>query len=254
MVKGLDIFRTHFQDFTNRYVLIGGTACDSAMTEAGLEFRATKDLDIVLVVEALDGDFVRAFWEFVRVGGYQLQEKSTGQKQFYRFQKPTNEAYPFMLELFARQPDVLPIAKGSHLTPVPVEEDLSSLSAILMDDDYYRFILAGRREIDGLPVADAMHLLPLKARAWLDLTRREQAGEKIDSRAIKKHKNDVFRLYQIIDPTVDPGAPDVVKGHLREFIAKMNGEDVDLKAIGIRGGTRDTVLAEIAVNYRLDKI
>lgn len=194
MVKGLDIFRAHFQEFTNRYVLIGGTACDIAMTGAGLEFRATKDLDIVLVVEALDADFVRAFWEFVRAGGYQLQEKSTGQKQFYRFQKPTNEAYPFMLELFSRQPDALPVAEGSHLTPVPVDEDLSSLSAILMDEDYYRFVMAGRDEIDGLPVLDAAHLLPLKARAWLDLTRREKNGEQADNRVIKKHKNDVFRL------------------------------------------------------------
>jgi hypothetical protein len=252
MVKGLDIFRAHFRDYADRYALIGGTACDIALTGAGLEFRATKDLDIVLVLEALDADFVRAFWEFVRAGGYQIQEKSTGQKQFYRFQKPTNEAYPFMLELFSREPDVLQVTEGSHLTPVPVEEDLSSLSAILMNEDYYRFILAGRKEVDGLPVVDAAHLVPLKARAWLDLTQREKAGEQIDSRAINKHKNDVFRLYQIIDPTIDPGAPDVVKGHLREFIARMKGEAVDLKALAIRTGTPEIVLAQIAAIYRLD--
>jgi glutathionyl-hydroquinone reductase len=90
MVKGLDIFRVHFQGYADRYVLIGGTACDIAMTSAGLAFRATKDLDIVLCVEALDAAFVRAFWEFVRLGGYQTQEKSTGQKQFYRFMKPSH--------------------------------------------------------------------------------------------------------------------------------------------------------------------
>ena len=28
MVKGLDIFRAHFQNFADRYVLIGGTACE----------------------------------------------------------------------------------------------------------------------------------------------------------------------------------------------------------------------------------
>jgi hypothetical protein len=32
--------------------LIGGTACIVIMQEAGLDFRATKDLDIVLYVEA----------------------------------------------------------------------------------------------------------------------------------------------------------------------------------------------------------
>ena len=54
MVKGLDLFLAHFRAFNDRFVLIGGTACDMAMTEAGLEFRATRDLDIVLWVEALD--------------------------------------------------------------------------------------------------------------------------------------------------------------------------------------------------------
>ena len=84
MVKGLEIFREHFRDYADRYVLIGGAACDIAMTGAGLVFRATKDLDILLYVEALDAAFVRAFWEFVRAGGYEVQEKSAGEKQFYR--------------------------------------------------------------------------------------------------------------------------------------------------------------------------
>ena len=68
MVKGLEVFREHFRNFADHDVLIGGTAGDIAMTGAGLPFRATKDLDIVLFVEALDGAFVRAFWEFVRAG------------------------------------------------------------------------------------------------------------------------------------------------------------------------------------------
>lgn len=54
MVRGLDVFRRHFADFTDRYVLIGGVAATLAMEEAGLDFRATKDLDLVLIIEALD--------------------------------------------------------------------------------------------------------------------------------------------------------------------------------------------------------
>ena len=232
-------------------MLIGGAACDIAMTGAGLQFRATKDLDIVLYVEAMDASFVRAFWEFVRIGGYEVQEKSTGEKQFYRFQKPTNANYPFMLELFSRQPDVLQVADGSHLTPLPVEEDASSLSAILLDNDYYDFIRAGRQEIDGLPMVGAAQLIALKARAWLDLTERAGRGEQIDSKTIKKHKNDVFRLYQILDPTSDPEAPETVKKDIREFISRMRVEEVDLKSLGLRTGTRDGILAEISKVYRL---
>lgn len=251
MVKGLEIFREHFRSFTDRYVLIGGAACDIAMTGAGLSFRATKDLDIVLYVEALDTAFVQAFWEFVRAGGYEVQQKSTGEKQFYRFQKPSNADYPFMLELFSRQPDVLEVAEGSHLTPLPVEEDVSSLSAILLDNDYYNFIRAGRQEIDGLPWVGVAQLIALKARAWLDLTARAERGEQIDSKTIKKHKNDVFRLYQILDPAIDPAAPETVKKDIGDFIARMRAEEIDLKSIGLRTGTRDSILAEIAGVFRL---
>lgn len=76
MVKGIDQFKTHFAGFNDRYVLIGGAACYLAMEEAGLHFRVTKDLDIVLCVEALDVEFVSAFWDFVKKGGYQNRQRS----------------------------------------------------------------------------------------------------------------------------------------------------------------------------------
>ena len=251
MVTGLDVFREHFRDYADHYLLIGGTACDLLMSAVGVEFRATKDLDIVLCVEVLDSRFVQAFWAFVRAGGYRVQEKSTGQKQFYRFQKPTNAAYPFMLELFSRVPDALQVVPGSHLTPLPMEEDVSSLSAILMNDDYYAFILSGRTVRDGLPLVGAEHLIPLKARAWLDLTQRKEGGVPVDSKSIRKHKNDVFRLYQIIDPDVDPAAPDKVKNDLRAFVAGMATEDVDLKALGVQTVTLDDILKGLQSLYRL---
>ena len=42
MVKGLEIFRQHFRDYADRYLLIGGAACDLVMSAAALPFRATK--------------------------------------------------------------------------------------------------------------------------------------------------------------------------------------------------------------------
>ena len=131
------------------------------MTEATLTFRATKDLDIVLWVEALDRPFVEAFWAFVHAGKYKIQQKSTGEPQLYRFKKPEESEYPFMLELFSRVPDMLHVAEGSHLTPLPMEEEVSSLSAILLDAGYYEFIRAGCKETDGLPWVAAEHLIPL---------------------------------------------------------------------------------------------
>jgi len=252
MVKGLDLFREHFRGYADRYVLIGGTACDLAMGEAGLEFRVTKDLDIVLCVEALDKVFVEAFWAFNRDGKYQLKEKSTGRKQYYRFQKPETEGYPFMLELFSRQPDALSLADDSHLTPIPTDKDVSSLSAILLGEDYYRFLHAGRMELDGLAFVGPEHLVPLKAKAWLDLSERKSQGEVIDSRSIKKHKNDVFRLYQILSPDFDGEVPESIKDDMREFLSCMETEEIDFKSLGLGATNHKSVLADIRGIYCLD--
>lgn len=253
MVKGLDLFREHFRGYADRYLLIGGTACDLAMDEAGLEFRATKDLDIVLCVEALDKEFVNAFWAFIRIGKYRTQEKSTGRKQYYRFRKPEAEGYPFMLELFSRQPDALSLDDDSHLTPVPTDEDVSSLSAILLSDEYYNFICSGRKESDGLVFIGAEHLVPLKARAWLDLSERKRVGEVVDSRSIRKHRNDVFKLYQILRPDFDGDVPDSVKADMRDFLSRMKDETIDFKGLGLGDNDRDSVLAGISAIYGVEK-
>ena len=124
--------------------LDGGTAATLAMEQAGLEFRATKDLDIVLHIEVLNPAFGTAFWDFVETGGYGIRESSeAGKPVLYRFQKPADDAHPFMLELFCGSPDGIRLAESSQLMPIPLAESVSSLSAILLDDFYYRFIHEG---------------------------------------------------------------------------------------------------------------
>lgn len=252
MVKGLDLFRERFKALADRYVLIGGTACDLILEEAGLRFRATKDLDIVLCIESLDAAFGRVFWEFVNAGGYGTRESAEGKGRFYRFQKPADEAYPAMLELFSRAPDVLPIAEGSHLTPIPVGDEVSSLSAILLDADYYGWIQVGRQMIGDLPIVGPAYLIPLKARAWLDLRARRMTGEEVDSRAIQKHKNDVFRLFQVIDPESDVQPPRRIVDDMGAFLDQVAVEGADLKALGLRTTSLETVMAGLRRLYRVD--
>ena len=252
MVRGLARFREQFRAHAGQYVLIGGTACDLLMEEAGLEFRATKDLDIVLSVEALDPAFVRDFWAFVRAGKYQVQQSATGVRRYYRFLKPEDDEYPFMLELFARKPDMLDLAEGAHLTPIPVDEEISSLSAILLDDAYYAFLHSGKRTIEDIPVVGPEYLIPLKARAWLDLTRRKEAGAAIDSKSIAKHKNDVFRLYRVIDPAFQTGIPKNIRTDMEAFLDAMGSEAVDLKNLGIKNQGLDSILGELRRLYAHD--
>jgi hypothetical protein len=251
VVRGLDLFRERFRALADRYVLIGGTACDLIMNEAGLQFRATKDLDIVLCTESVDAEFARAFWAFIRGGEYQIHETAEGTPRFYRFQKPANDAYPAMLELFSRAPKALPVSEGSHLTPIPFGGEISSLSAILLDADYYSWIRTGTRVIDDLSIVGSTHLVPLKAKAWLDLRARKDAGEAVDSRSIQKHKNDVFRLFQVIEPESDLNPPRCIVEDMRSFLDQVAAEEVDLKALGLRTTSRETVIAGIRKLYRI---
>ena len=50
MVPGLDSFREKFKNYTDYYTIIGGTACDILLSEADLPFRATKDIDMILIM------------------------------------------------------------------------------------------------------------------------------------------------------------------------------------------------------------
>ena len=57
-----------------------------------------------------------------------------------------------------------------------------------------------RTLIDDMPVLSPTCLIAFKAKAWLDLKKRKNNGEHVDSKNIKKHKNDIFRLAQLISP------------------------------------------------------
>ena len=254
MVKGLDIFREFFAGNTEQFVLIGGTAATLAMESAGLTFRATKDLDIVLHIEALNPAFGGTFWNFVEQGHYEIRQASqTGKPVLYRFQKPADARFPAMLELFCRSPDGIKLSAGAHLTPIPLGEAVASLSAILLENDYYQFIINGRKTINQLPWIDAEQLIPLKARAWLDLSERKANGEPVDTRDIRKHANDVLRLSQLLTSESDIQLAPRIRDDLAQFLGGIRADGgYDPRALQI-SGTTDEILSRIAKAYELAK-
>lgn len=223
MVVGLNRWRAHFADYADRYVLVGGVACEQVMDEAGLGFRLTKDFDVVLLVELLDAAFADTFWAFIEAGGYERREKAEGGK-LYRFQKPTEPDYPQMIELFSRAPEGIDLAPGSQLTPLPIDEAAASLSAILLDAGYYDFLRENTRLVDGLPLLDEAAIIPFKARAYLDLAARKAQGEPIDSGDVKKHRNDVFRLLQLLPEGKVQPLPDAIRADMTAFVDAVAGD------------------------------
>ena len=252
MVRGIDSFREWFRGYEEQYAIIGGTACDLLMTDGGLDFRATKDIDLVLIVEAVDSRFADRFWEYVVAGGYEHRNKSTGEAQFYRFTNPQSRKYPTMIELFARKPDSVSLPENAVLTPLPIDEEISSLSAILLNDDYYEFLKEGRTRISDVTILDAPYMIPFKAKAWIDLSDRKAAGQSIDSKNIRKHKNDVFRLTELLDQSQEhlENVPVTVRTDMWTFIKRIIQEDVDLKQLGIRGKTKESILNQLMDIYR----
>ena len=100
MVKGLDTFQKYFADYEEQYVLIGGAACDILFESNEVNFRATRDLDMVLIVEALTPEFGEMFWKFIVDGKYRNKATNGRNPQFYRFDKPEDDNFPKMIELF----------------------------------------------------------------------------------------------------------------------------------------------------------
>lgn len=251
MVRGLDSFKEWFRGFEEHYVIIGGTACDLLMSDSGLEFRATKDIDLVLIVEAIDAGFAGRFWEYIAAAGYEHRNKSTGAPQFYRFTNPQSREYPAMIELFTRRQDEIPLPEEAVLTPLPIDGNISSLSAILLNDDYYSLLKQGKVRIFDVSILDVPYLIPFKAKAWLDLSDRKEAGEPVDSKNVRKHKNDVFRLTELLDFDQELllDLPEAIRNDMKKFIMRMETEDVDLKQLSISGKTKLDILNQLRRIY-----
>lgn len=67
-MEGLDKFRDAFKEFSDNYVIIGGTACDITMAGTEVRPRATHDIDMIIVVEQMTSQYGECFGNsFVKV-------------------------------------------------------------------------------------------------------------------------------------------------------------------------------------------
>lgn len=232
MVEGIDSFKEKFRGFEDCYTVIGGAACDILMAEADIDFRLTKDIDMILILEDKKEEFANTFWEYIKEGQYKCGWKNSDKMHFYRFTEPV-PGYPVMIELFSRKPGYnLEIEEG--IIPIHIDDDTSSLSAILLNDDFYDFMLKGRRVVDDVSVLGADYIIPFKMYAWVDLKRRKANGEHVNARDYKKHKNDVFRLLQIVDPEEDIATEGLVRESVETFLAEVVSEPVRTEQMGLQ--------------------
>lgn len=239
MIKGLDIFKNYFSGYEDQYVLIGGAACDIVFESNEASFRATRDLDMVLIIEALTPEFGDLFHKFIQDGGY--RNKHQGNKpQFYRFDKPENNSFPKMIELFGKENFELHDMNG--ITPIHIDDAVSSLSAILLDENYYKVLLDGRIVKNGLSVLRPEYLILFKSKAYMDLKARKSAGEAVDSDNIKKHKRDILRIAAELTLDSVTDLPEPVRTDIFTFIDSLIDEPFDNNLFKNYGVSNDDVI------------
>ncbi len=160
------------------------------------------------------------------------------------------------IELFSRKPDIFFEIEGMELTPIPADEELSSLSAILMDDEYYQFTITNSTKGTAFHRADDLALICLKAKAFLDLSEKKEAGGKVDAKDVKKHKNDVFRLAATLKMEERIELTEVIKEDLRRFVKLMREATPDIKSIlkimGIISVSAEDLLYQIEKVFMLE--
>lgn len=228
---GLDKFKEAFAGFSDNYVIIGGTACDIVMSGTVVRPRATYDIDMIVVVENMTPEFGRRFWDFIREANYRPERRKSeeGEPRKYELYRFLNgkEGYPEMIELLSRHPDVLGEPQGLVIEPLPVSDDISSLSAIIMDDDFYHFTIGNSVLTDGIRHASPIALIALKAKAYLNLLAEKDSGRHVNTRNIKKHRSDVMKNAVLVE-TSPIIAPQSVVDCVHDFVEIIRAEGITL--------------------------
>jgi hypothetical protein len=221
MIKGLDHFTKHFADSSNDFAVIGGVAAHEIMGAEGLSFRATKDIDLVIIARPAT-TFCQQLVAYIEAGRYEIQESKDGKPTFYRFRKPEEADYPAQIEIFSQRPEDLPLRGNQHIVPIKDAPDGAALSAILLEDDYFELIKRTMQKIKGLPVASTEVVMALKCRAFNDLTDRKAAGDPTaNSDEIKKHRNDILRLSQALPQQSRVRLAGLPETHMHRFLTEI---------------------------------
>ena len=104
MVDGLDKLVTAFAGLEHEYAIIGGCACDLILSDVGIKFRNTKDVDMIICISSESEVFINAFQGLLKDGEYKAWYDKENNPHFFRFVNAHDCSYPVMIELFQRIP------------------------------------------------------------------------------------------------------------------------------------------------------
>ncbi len=227
IVDGIDIFEKTFSKYKESFVIIGGAACRATLSEGRYTPRKTKDIDMVLVLEGLNKDFIDDFWSFIRAGNYKCatRKDNEGRKKYvlYSFYDSLPE-YPAQIELLSRPVDGLGNPEEHNIEAIMMD-DASYLSAIILESDYYSYLISHTEEKNGLRYASVDSLICLKALAYLNLREDKKNGIHVNDDDFKKHRRDVVMAAASLTVGEEFIVSQNIKDAITGFIEAVNTDD-----------------------------
>lgn len=91
----------------------------------------------------------------------------------------------------------------------------------------------------------------LMSEVGLDLRKKKADGTHVNERDLKKHKNDVFRLFPLAEPSARIALSPVVEEDVRQFVQAMGDETVDLERLGLEGAALEEILHTLKRIFRM---
>ncbi|ENP3611606.1 hypothetical protein ACDC01_004623 [Salmonella enterica] len=232
-MHGQDFLSNYLGSYTNDYVLIGGNACVLNFEKIKVEFRATADLDIVLIVDNENDKFYAHLCNYLVENGYTggLYRCKENDSCAYRFtlKGPQKVERPKIIELFSKKPDYFDADKSEklHITPIETEEGISNLSAILLDDEVYNFVIKHKCKIDNVSTVNLHCLFGLKSIAWHNNEVLYSEG-KVKEVNVYKHPADMVRIATVLEENTY-SYPKTIFESIQESKSKLGLSEVAAK-------------------------
>ncbi|MCQ2207315.1 MAG: hypothetical protein MJZ02_03740 [Paludibacteraceae bacterium] len=66
-MENTEKIREYLGEFKSSYVIIGGTATNLNLELHGERGRSTKDIDMIVVCEAVNREYLQSFWKFIKL-------------------------------------------------------------------------------------------------------------------------------------------------------------------------------------------
>jgi hypothetical protein len=227
-LKGYELFVYDFWDFRDCLTIIGGTALLDIYASIGLQSRATRDIDCVILVENKTATLIKKITSFVKKGRYKGDVSNNYCS--YRFTKPLDNSYPSQIELFSGNKE---LGQEIHeqIKHFSLNNGSTSFSAIMLDCNYYDFVKERKRKHADVFYLDPLGMLVLKAKAYLGNKELFASGKIISKNEVTKHLRDVIRLVYSYPFDEEITLPVPLENDCREFLTISSQENCDYSQI-----------------------